>query len=111
MSGERHSTELDLDEGYTLDLALPERRVGLVLGSRLHFDELPGPDGRHAPKVAVRLAWRQMGALGWTIVPIPFYEWDACDSAAARREYLAQRLAQAQGDSVSGKSGAVRRKI
>ena len=84
--------------GYTVDLALEERRVALMLGGPAQYAPLPRADGTHAPTTATRLAWRQLSAAGWTVVPIPWQEWDVLDSPLARREYLTERVREATAE-------------
>ena len=100
MGGEAHSSELRLDEGYTIDLALEARRVAVVVAGKAQYDQLPRADGTYAPTTAARLGWRQLGALGWEVVLVPWYEWDALDSTAERREYIDARVLRAGGAAV-----------
>ena len=102
MSGEAHSSEMHLDEGYTIDLALETRRVAVVVAGRAQYDQLPRADGTYAPTTAARLGWRQLGALDWEVVLVPWYEWDALDSTAARRDYIMQRVLRANGAAADG---------
>jgi len=87
-----HLPELQLDSGYIIDLALPDHRVALLVGGKAHHDRLPGADGTHPPKAATRLRWRQVGAMGWKLISVPFYEWDALSDPVARRGYLRRKL-------------------
>lgn len=99
MSGEALTSELPLGAlGYTIDLALEERRVALMLGGPAQYAPLPRADGTHAPTTATRLAWRQLSAAGWTVVPIPWHEWDVLDSPLARRDYLTERVREATAE-------------
>ena len=102
MGGEAHSSELRLDEGYTIDLALEARRVAVVVAGKAQYDQLPRADGTYAPTTAARLGWRQLGALGWEVVLVPWYEWDALDSTAERRDYIDERLLRAGGAAAEG---------
>ena len=77
---------------YIIDLALPDHRVALLVGGKAHHDRLPGADGTHPPKAATRLRWRQVGAMGWKLISVPFYEWDALSDPVARRGYLRRKL-------------------
>ena len=97
MGGEAHTSELRLEEGYTIDLALEARRVAVVVAGRAQYDQLPRADGTYAPTTAARLGWRQLGALGWEVVLVPWFEWDALDSTAERRAYIDERLRRAGG--------------
>ena len=97
MGGEAHTSELRLEEGYTIDLALEARRVAVVVAGRAQYEQLPRADGTYAPTTAARLGWRQLGALGWEVVLVPWFEWDALDSTAERRAYIDERLRRAGG--------------
>ena len=96
---EAHTAELRLDEGYTIDLALEGRRgrgkIAVLVAGPSQFDALAADDGTHQPAPAVRLGWRQLRALGWTVVPLPFWEWDRLADSTARRDYVERRLSEA----------------
>ena len=92
-----HTPELLTPDGYHIDLSLPDRdgaadRVALLLTVPAHHHVLADADGRHAPTAETRLKWRQLRAMGWNVVPVPFYEWDALGDTDARRDYIATTL-------------------
>ena len=35
---------------------------------------------------------KQLGQLGYTVVPVPFWEWDALRGVEAKRRYLENKL-------------------
>ena len=78
------------------------RRVAVVVAGKAQYDQLPRADGTYAPTTAARLGWRQLGALGWEVVLVPWYEWDALDSTAERRDYIDERLLRAGGAAAEG---------
>ena len=67
------------------------------MAGRAQYEQLPRADGTYAPTTAARLGWRQLGALGWEVVLVPWFEWDALDSTAERRAYIDERLRRAGG--------------
>ena len=87
-----HTPEVQLAEGYAIDIALPERKLAVLLESPRRYDRLARADGTYAPTVATRMRWRQLAALGWTPVQLPFYEWDGLIDPEARREYVSRKL-------------------
>ena len=58
------------------------------------------------PSGSTVLKRRQLRGCGWTLIPVPFFEWSAAaqrpktkkEQAAAQREYLAGLLARASSD-------------
>ena len=61
---------------------------------------------RQCATTAARLGWRQLGALGWEVVLVPWYEWDALDSTAERRDYIDARLLLRAGGAAAEGGGA-----
>ena len=58
--------------------------------------EVDGPshfleDGR-TPSGSTLLKRRQLGQLGFTVVPVPFWEWNSLRNATAKRRYLEDKL-------------------
>ena len=49
---------------------------------------------------------RLLRALGWAVLPVPYWEWEVLGSAAEQRAYLAERL---QGGAVADTAGGGRR--
>ena len=74
-----------LAEGYSVDLAMVERRIAIEVDGPWHF---VSPDRRSGwePTGSTVLKRRQLQALGWEVVSIPFYEWP--HGEMARKEYL-----------------------
>ena len=66
----------------------------VLYGGREVAIEVDGPShfcGR-TPTGATALKRRQLRAAGWTLLPVPYWEWDAVGSnTAAKREYLSYR--------------------
>lgn len=93
-----HAPEQLLEAGYHIDLALPATagapRVALLLGTPEQYEPMARPDETHAPTPHTRLRWRQLGAMGWRVMALPFFEWDRLDGTEARRDYIARKLDQ-----------------
>ena len=67
----------------------------VVYGGREVAIEVDGPShfcGR-VPTGATALKRRQLRAVGWALLPVPYWEWDALDrNAAAKQEYIRSAL-------------------
>ena len=73
--------------GYRLDAVVVH--AGCVVAV-----EVDGPTsvvGRK-PTGATALKRRQLRAAGWKVLPVPYWEWDALRSFAAKRQYLQRAL-------------------
>ena len=78
-------------EGYSIDLALPERRVAIEVDGPHHFSQPP----EYVPSGATVIKRRQLRALGWNLIAIPFYEWYALEGKADAEECYLQRALKA----------------
>ena len=54
------------------------------------------------PTGATALKRRQLRAAGWALLPVPYWEWDALGSEAAKQAYLQRAL-----EGLGGADGAV----
>ena len=83
-------SELILDAGYSIDIALPSSRVSVEVDGPHHFAQDGTPNG------STQLKRRQLRHLGWAVVNVPYVEWYALrrDSAAEDR-YIARLLDEA----------------
>ena len=90
--GLEHTLSLQLDSGYCIDLALPEQRIAILFGGQSQHNKLSHADGTHSPKAETRLRWRQLRAMGWQVLALAFYEWDALADPLARRGFLESKL-------------------
>lgn len=83
--------EFVTEEGYSIDVRMlwEGEYVGVEVDGPSHF--LTGCGGR-SPTGATTLKRRQLRALGWQVVVVPYFEWDKLTSAAARYQYLSSKL-------------------
>lgn len=83
---------------YSVDVAFPGARVGIEADGPSHFTA-----NTRVPMGATRLKRRLMGAAGWRIASVPFWEWDALKGdEAAEDAYLKDALVAAgAGDLVA----------
>jgi len=75
--------EVRTPQGYSLDAVVS-------YGGREVAVEVDGPShflGR-TPTGATALKRRQLRAAGWALLPVPYWEWDALGSKAAKQDYL-----------------------
>ena len=82
--------EVRTEQGYSLDAVV-------LYGGREVAIEVDGPShfcGR-TPTGATALKRRQLQAAGWSLLPVPYWEWNELGSnAAAKQEYLRNALQQ-----------------
>ena len=80
--------EVRTEQGYSLDAVV-------LYGGREVAIEVDGPShfcGR-TPTGATALKRRQLRAVGWALLPVPYWEWNALDrNAAAKQEFLRDAL-------------------
>jgi len=74
-------------QGYSLDAVVSHggREVAVEVDGPSHFC------GR-TPTGATALKRRQLRGAGWALLPVPYWEWDALGSQAAKQEYLMRAL-------------------
>jgi len=108
-----------LDEGVSVDFALPQRRVAIELAPPAHFlrSGAAGPGGEdatHTPTGGALLKRRLLRSLGWTVVPVPHYAWqtqwhdgrgDSDEAAEARQRLMAKLLLDAIDRRAAGAAG------
>ena len=81
--------EVRTEQGYSLDAVV-------LYGGREVAIEIDGPShfcGR-TPTGATALKRRQLRAVGWVLLPVPYWEWDGLSNNSARQEYLRAALRQ-----------------
>ena len=80
-------TEVRTPHGYSLDAVVhfEGRDVAVEVDGPTHFV------GR-MPTSVTALKRRQLRAAGWALLPVPYWEWDALGSQAAKQEYLKRAL-------------------
>ena len=91
--------EVRTPQGYSLDAVV-------VHGGREVAIEVDGPShfcGR-TPTGATALKRRQLRAAGWALLPVPYWEWDALGSKAAKQAYLRAALEGLGGTDGAGDS-------
>ncbi|KAJ1465296.1 RAP domain-containing protein, partial [Baffinella frigidus] len=94
----------DARSGYSIDVLVRRRSAGGSSGGVKSLEEpagewaveVDGPfhflgDGR-TPSGSTLLKRKQLGQLGYTVVPVPFWEWDALRGEEAKRRYLEDKL-------------------
>eukprot|EP00747_Dinoflagellata_sp_TGD_P158260 gnl/TRDRNA2_/TRDRNA2_177801_c3_seq1.p1 gnl/TRDRNA2_/TRDRNA2_177801_c3~~gnl/TRDRNA2_/TRDRNA2_177801_c3_seq1.p1 ORF type:complete len:220 (+),score=31.92 gnl/TRDRNA2_/TRDRNA2_177801_c3_seq1:164-823(+) len=94
--------EFRTQEGYSIDVRVlwEGKYVAVEVDGPSHF--LAGCGGR-SPTGATMLKHRQLRALGWQVVVVPYFEWDGLTSAAARYQYLSSKLQSPDYGKVHGK--------
>ena len=85
-------SELVTSEGYSVDLAMPERRVALEVDGPHHFAHDGTPTG------ATRLKQRQLRATGWRPVNVSHTEWYALRRQPEREAALLEHKLAAADD-------------
>ena len=83
----------DARSGYSIDILVQQRSAA---GSTAWAVEVDGPfhflrDGR-TPSGNTLLKRKQLGQLGYTVVPVPFWEWQGLKGDAATQRYLQDKL-------------------
>ena len=105
--GEEYS---DARSGYSIDVLVRRRSAaGSSSGSESPVKpfgewavEVDGPthflgDGR-TPSGSTLLKRKQLGQLGYTVVPVPFWEWNAQRGEEAKRRYIEDSLREGGGN-------------
>ena len=77
--------------GYPVDLAMPQQKVAIEADGPSHLS-------RNTMKPLGHTAFkhRLLKAQGWSVISVPWFEWDELIGPQLRREYLQVRL-QAAG--------------
>ncbi|KAJ1488559.1 RAP domain-containing protein [Baffinella frigidus] len=86
----------DARSGYSIDVLVRRRSAAGSTGGALWAVEVDGPfhflgDAR-TPSGSTILKRRQLAQLGYTVVPVPFWEWDVLRGEEAKRRYLVDTL-------------------
>ena len=78
--------------GYSIDIALRSSCIAIEVDGPSHFLHTRG---EHRPNGPTLLKRRLLEAVGWRLISVPFYEWDALNSLEAQRDYLQGALCDA----------------
>ena len=81
--------------GYSVDVLLHDSHVAVEVDGPSHF--VRGADGLW-PSGATLLKQRQLRALGYRLVSVPFWEWNELRSRAEQSTYLQQLLRRGAAD-------------
>eukprot|EP00898_Chlorokybus_atmophyticus_P006536 jgi/Chlat1/6884/Chrsp51S06553 len=84
--GKLHKLEYDCGP-YTLDIALPDERIGIEMDGPSHFARNTG-----LPLGHTELKRRLLTAAGWRVVGIPLEEWNTLTGLRNQQDYLRKRL-------------------
>ncbi|KAJ1474736.1 RAP domain-containing protein [Baffinella frigidus] len=83
----------DARSGHSIDVLVRRRSAA---GSTEWAVEVDGPThflgGGRTPNGSTLLKRKQLGQMGYTVVPVPFWEWDALRGEEAKRRYLVDKL-------------------
>ncbi len=82
---------------YYLDIAFPKEKIGIEVNGPTHY--LSGPlNSSKTPECFGRDCLRNaiLEKSGWTIISIPFWEWDDLISPEERINYLSDKFKRAQ---------------
>ena len=99
------TAEHGLAEGYSVDFALVDERIAIEVDGPSHFARSGDGAGRR-PTGKTVLKRRQLAALGWRLLEVPFWEWNplcaggsivggdygTSGDSEAQCEYLRERL-------------------
>ena len=76
---------------FSIDLAIVDRRIAIEFDGPTHF-----ATGTLEPRGRTRLRDRLLSAMGWHVVPIPFFDWYRLHQPEQMDAYVKQRLLQNQ---------------
>lgn len=92
--------------GYAVDITIPSMRVAVEADGPSHFSRTPGPSGRLLQLGATAMKRRHLQQLGWTVVNVPYSDWDKQVDEQQRVGYLKQRIAQATKEGAAAAAAA-----
>ncbi|KAJ1488073.1 RAP domain-containing protein [Baffinella frigidus] len=78
---------VDARSGYSLDILLPSARVAIEVDGPYHY----AADSRR-PLGATVMKRSHLALLGYELVSVPYWEWDALDTREEKQDYLRDRL-------------------
>jgi very-short-patch-repair endonuclease len=94
--GWAHDFEHVTAEGISLDMAQPASKVAVEFDGPKHY--LAGASSRRVLDGKSKAKERLLRRLGWDVVRVPYFEWDALRSSADREKYLRTKMPEAPED-------------
>lgn len=93
--GLQTTVEVLTPQGYTIDAVVHAggREVGVEVDGPSHF-----MGAANTPTGKTRLKRRQLRAFGWSLVDVPYWEWNALQDDAAKAKYLVRKMTECDGD-------------
>jgi len=85
-----HVFEFVTEEGLSLDMAHPGTMTAIEVDGPFHYLESKGK--QRVENGRTRFKSRIVRQLGWTLIHVPYFEWDALIDAAAQDSYLQSKL-------------------
>ncbi|MEL6341468.1 MAG: RAP domain-containing protein, partial [Myxococcota bacterium] len=90
--GWSHTFEHETVEGFSLDLADPDAKRAIEVDGPFHYLQ-DATTGEYVVNGATRFKSRLLRRLGWDVMHVPFFEWDALQGGEAQDTYLRSKLA------------------
>jgi hypothetical protein len=75
------------DALFRIDIAFPQAKVAVEVDGPLHFS-----NNTRLPLGSTAIRRRLLEQSGWTVVSVPFFEWDPLASSKERQKYLTDKL-------------------
>lgn len=92
--------------GYAVDITIPSMRLAVEADGPSHFSRTPHPSGALLQLGATAMKRRHLQQLGWTVVNVPYSDWDKQTDEQQKVAYLKQRIAEAKRDVGAGSAAA-----
>ena len=81
------------DSGFSVDIQLTGQRVVIEVDGPMHYLREVGPrSGRPVVDGSTRFKHRLLTAMGWKVLHVPYFNWNALGSPEQQEEYLAALL-------------------
>eukprot|EP00808_Paulinella_micropora_P015029 g29927.t1 len=90
-----HKNE-DVGSGLSLDITLPDQKVAIEVDGPFHF-ALDAQGNSHYLGTTVH-KHRLLHKMGWRVVSLPYYEWNALPSHSERAPFLRRKLLEVGAD-------------
>jgi very-short-patch-repair endonuclease len=82
------------DSGYSVDMRLVGTRIVVEVDGPYHY--LQGRDGEFVVDGSTQFKARILKQLGWTVLQVPYFEWDTLKTPKDQDEYLSALLVSAE---------------